>query len=120
MKSAVYLCNLWIVFFLAASSRVCTRTPGPSSPLYGARGRRVGTSSTGLPTALKEVRIEQNSVTSCRQILTSVMNRVSKKLGQYFGKKPVAGVGLLRLSNALHADPEQHGHDVSRAAFSGW
>ena len=59
--------------------------------LCGARGRRVGNPSTGLPTALKEVRIEQklgNQLPLDLNFRDESGQQV--KLGQYFGKKPVA------------------------------
>ena len=63
--------------------------PGPSSPLYGARTES-GPVSTGLPTALKEVRIEQKLD---QQLPLDLMFRDEKgqavKLGQYFSHKPV-------------------------------
>ena len=90
MKSAVYLCNLWIVFFLAASSAFAQGPPGPSSPLYGARPES-GNPSTGLPSALKEVRIEQKLGNQLPLDLNFRDESGQKvKLGQYFGKKPVA------------------------------
>jgi len=59
MKSiCIYLCNLWLVCILAASSAFAQKPPGPSSPLYGARPES-GSPSTGLPAALRDVRIEQ-------------------------------------------------------------
>jgi protein SCO1/2 len=63
--------------------------PGPSSPLYGARPDS-GSVSTGLPTALKDVRIEQKLD---QQLPLDLMFRDESgapvKLGQYFGKKPI-------------------------------
>jgi protein SCO1/2 len=63
--------------------------PGPSSPLYGARPE-AGNVSTGLPTALKEVRIEQKLD---QQLPLDLVFRDEKgqavKLRQYFGQKPV-------------------------------
>jgi len=64
-------------------------SPGPSSPLYGAR-REAGTVSSGLPTALRDVRIEQKLD---QQLPLDLQFRdeagQSVKLGQYFGQKPV-------------------------------
>lgn len=63
--------------------------PGPSSPLYGARPE-AGNPSTGLPTALRDVRIEQKLD---QQLPLDLDFRDESgqqvKLGQYFGKKPV-------------------------------
>jgi protein SCO1/2 len=63
--------------------------PGPSSPLYGARNEP-GNVSTGLPTALREVRIEQKLD---QQLPLDLMFRdetgQAVKLGQYFGERPV-------------------------------
>ena len=64
-------------------------SPGPSSPLYGARPE-AGNVSTGLPTALKDVRIEQKLN---QQLPLDLVFRneagESVKLGQYFGQRPV-------------------------------
>src|SRR5262245_53640437 len=64
--------------------------PGPSSPLYGARPESGGRASTGLPTALRDVRIEQKLD---QQLPLDLVFRDESgqpvKLGQYFGKKPV-------------------------------
>ena len=63
--------------------------PGPSSPLYGARPE-TGSVSTGLPTALRDVRIEQKLN---QQLPLDLIFRDEKgqtvKLGNYFGQKPV-------------------------------
>ena len=63
--------------------------PGPSSPLYGARPEH-GNPSTGLPTALRDVRIEQKLD---QQLPLDLVFRDEAgqqvTLGQYFGKKPV-------------------------------
>ena len=63
--------------------------PGPSSPLYGARPEN-GNPSTGLPTALRDVRIEQKLD---QQLPLDLVFRDESgqavKLGQYFGQKPV-------------------------------
>ena len=63
--------------------------PGPSSPLYGARPS-AGNPSTGLPSALRDVRIEQK----LNQQLPLDLNFRDENgqqvnLGKYFGKKPV-------------------------------
>jgi protein SCO1/2 len=65
------------------------RQPGPSSPLYGARPSS-GNPSTGLPVALRDVRIEQKLN---QQLPLDLMfrdeNGQEVKLGKYFGQKPV-------------------------------
>ena len=65
------------------------RPPGPSSPLYGARPE-TGNVSTGLPTALRDVGIDQK----LNQQLPLELNFRDEagqtvQLGQYFGQKPV-------------------------------
>jgi protein SCO1/2 len=63
--------------------------PGPSSPLYGARPSS-GSPSSGLPTALRDVRIEQKLN---QQLPLDLVFRDETgqevKLGKYFGQKPV-------------------------------
>jgi protein SCO1/2 len=63
--------------------------PGPSSPLYGAR-TEAGISSSGLPTALRDVKIVQKLD---QQLPLDLVFRdetgQTVKLGQYFGTKPV-------------------------------
>ena len=75
---------------LALSLRVFAQSPpGPSSPLYGARPE-TGRSSTGLPTALRDVKIEQKL--DQQLPLDLVFHDESGqdvKLGQYFGQRPV-------------------------------
>ena len=90
MKSiCIYLCNLWLVLLLAASFALGQKPPGPSSPLYGAR-TETGSPSTGLPSALRDVRIEQKLD---QQLPLDLVFRNESgqqvKLGQYFGHKPV-------------------------------
>jgi protein SCO1/2 len=87
-----YLCNLWLILMvclLAVGTTSAQRPPGPSSPLYGAR-TEIGNPSTGLPTALRDVRIEQKLD---QQLPLDLVFRDEAgeqvKLGQYFGKKPV-------------------------------
>lgn len=64
-------------------------TPGPSSPLYGARPE-TGAVSTGLPTALRDVKIEQKLNQQLPLDLTfRDETGQSVKLGQYFGQRPV-------------------------------
>ena len=85
----IHLCNLWMVFLLAASTAFAQRPPGPSSPLYGARPE-TGNPSTGLPTALRDVRIEQKLDQQLPlDLVFRDENGQAVKLGQYFGKKPV-------------------------------
>ena len=85
----IYLCNLWLVFMFAVAPVFAQKPPGPSSPLYGARPE-TGNPSTGLPSALQDVRIEQKLD---QQLPLDLVFRDEAgqqvKLGQYFGKKPV-------------------------------
>ena len=63
--------------------------PGPSSPLYGARPS-TGSPSTGLPTALRDVRIEQKLNQQLPlDLVFRDENGEQVKLGKYFGHKPV-------------------------------
>lgn len=63
--------------------------PGPSSPLYGARPS-AGNPSTGLPSALRDVRIEQKLNQQLPLDLSfRDENGQQVNLGKYFGKKPV-------------------------------
>jgi protein SCO1/2 len=84
-----YLCHLWLVLLLSATAFAQPGGPGPSSPLYGARPE-TGNPSTGLPTALREVRIEQKLD---QQLPLDLVFRDETgqpvRLGQYFGQKPV-------------------------------
>lgn len=63
--------------------------PGPSSPLYGARPE-LGSSTTGLPTALRDVKIEQKLD---QQLPLDLVFKDESgqpvKLGQYFEHRPV-------------------------------
>ena len=63
--------------------------PKPSSPLYGARPE-MGAVSTGLPKALREVRIDQklNHQLPLDLVFRNEEGKVVK-LGDYFGEKPV-------------------------------
>jgi protein SCO1 len=63
--------------------------PGPSSPLYGAR-RDNGNVSTGLPTALRDVGIQQklNQQLPLDLVFHDETGQ-PVKLGQYFGQRPV-------------------------------
>jgi protein SCO1 len=86
----INLCILWVVLLLVVSSAFAQAgPPGPSSPLYGARPES-GNPSTGLPTALRDVRIEQKLD---QQLPLDLVFRDESgqqvKLGQYFGQKPV-------------------------------
>jgi protein SCO1 len=84
-----YLCNLCLVCLFAFTSAQGQKVPGPSSPLYGARPE-AGNSSTGLPTALRDVRLEQKLDQQLPlDLVFRDENGQSVKLGQYFGKKPV-------------------------------
>lgn len=80
---------LILVCLSAASSVFAQAPPGPSSPLYGARPAS-GNASTGLPTALRDVRIEQKLN---QQLPLDLVFRdeggQEVKLGKYFGQKPV-------------------------------
>jgi len=77
------------LFMMASTVFAQAGPPGPSSPLYGARPE-AGNVSTGLPTALRDVRIEQKLD---QQLPLDLVFRdesgESVKLGQYFNKKPV-------------------------------
>jgi len=84
-----YLCNLWLVLLLSATAFAQPGGPGPSSPLYGARPE-TGNPSTGLPTALRDVRIEQKLDQQLPlDLVFRDENGQAVKLGQYFGQKPV-------------------------------
>src|SRR5215213_3787423 len=82
---------LFAIFWLAVvcASTFAQKPPGPSSPLYGGRPSS-GNPSTGLPVALRDVRIEQKLD---QQLPLDLVFRDEAgqqvKLGQYFGKKPV-------------------------------
>jgi protein SCO1/2 len=84
---------LMIICLLVLSSPALAqipKQPGPSSPLYGARTAEVGSPSTGLPTALRDVGIDQKLD---QQLPLDLVFRDESgkevKLGQYFGQKPV-------------------------------
>jgi len=78
---------VWLV--IAWSTATAQAPPGPSSPLYGARPPS-GEPSTGLPTALRDVKIEQklNQQLPLDLVFRDESGR-EVKLGDYFGKKPV-------------------------------
>ena len=93
MKSiCIYLSSLLLVLLVAAQSAFAQipRQPGPSSPVYGARTAEPGSPSTGLPTALRDVGIDQKLD---QQLPLDLVFRDESgqavKLGQYFGQKPV-------------------------------
>ena len=81
---------LFILICVTASSTVfAQRQPGPSSPLYGARPS-TSTPSTGLPAALRDVRIEQKLNQQLPlDLVFRDENGQEVKLGQYFRQKPV-------------------------------
>jgi|SRR5215213_8226689 len=82
---------LFAIFWLAVvcASTFAQKPPGPSSPLYGGRPSS-GDPSTGLPVALRDVRIEQKLN---QQLPLDLVFRDEAgqqvKLGQFFGAKPV-------------------------------
>ena len=82
---------LVIVICLTAAAPVFAQPgqAGPSSPLYGARPS-TGNPSTGLPTALRDVRIEQklNQELPLDLVFRDEHGQ-EVKLGKYFGQKPV-------------------------------
>jgi len=84
-----YLIRLLLILICVCPALAQLRQPGPSSPLYGARPS-TGTPSTGLPTALRDVRIEQKLD---QQLPLDLVFRDESgqevKLGQYFRQKPV-------------------------------
>ncbi len=78
-----------LICFGATASVFAQRPPGPSSPLYGARPP-ASNPSTGLPTALRDVRIEQKLNEQLPlDLVFRDENGQPVKLGQYFGQKPV-------------------------------
>ena len=80
---------LFCVLMLSSVAHSQPGTPGPSSPLYGARPD-AGTTSSGLPTALKDVRIEQKLNQQLPLDLTfRDESGQAVKLGQFFGQRPV-------------------------------
>lgn len=81
------VCLLLTAFCLPAFSQ--PGAPGPSSPLYGARPES-GAVSSGLPKALREVKIDQKLNEQLPLDLTFRNEKGEPvKLGDYFGKKPV-------------------------------
>ena len=80
---------LLICFAATTVAVFAQKPPGPSSPLYGARPP-AGNPSTGLPTALRDVRIEQKLNQQLPlDLVFHDENGQDVKLGQYFGQKPV-------------------------------
>ena len=79
-----------LLFLICVSSPVFAQAPpGPSSPLYGARPSS-GNPSTGLPKALRDVRIEQKLNQQLPlDLVFRDENGQEVKLGKYFGQKPV-------------------------------
>jgi protein SCO1/2 len=80
---------IFVCCFSATAAVFAQKQPGPSSPLYGARPPQ-GDPATGLPTALRDVRIEQklNEQLPLDLVFRDETGQ-SVKLGQYFGQKPV-------------------------------
>jgi len=87
---AVVAFGLMPAFCLLLTASVFAQSPpGPSSPLYGARPSREITSN-GLPTALRDVKIEQKLDQQLPlDLVFRDENGQSVRLGQYFGSKPV-------------------------------
>jgi protein SCO1 len=78
-----------LVLTLCLSAFSQPGVPGPSSPLYGARPQS-GAVSSGLPKALREVRIDQKLNEQLPlDLVFRNENGEPVKLGDYFGKKPV-------------------------------
>jgi protein SCO1/2 len=77
------------ILFCAIAVFAQAGPPGPSSPLYGARPE-TGSVSTGLPTALKDVGIDQKLDQKLPLDLTfRDESGATVKLGKYFGHKPI-------------------------------
>ena len=89
MSCLVRVLVIALCFVGAAPAFAQLGQPGPSSPLYGARPSS-GNPFTGLPTALREVRIDQKLN---EQLPLDLVFRDESgqevKLGKYFGQKPV-------------------------------
>jgi protein SCO1 len=89
MKSSGRVLAVVFWFVIAWSGVMAQAPPGPSSPLYGARPES-GAASTGLPTALRDVRIEQKLDQQLPLDLTFRDESGHEvKLGDYFQQKPV-------------------------------
>src|ERR1051325_1377483 len=83
------VCLAFSVLLMSSVAHSQPGTPGPSSPLYGARPD-TGATSGGLPTALKDVRIEQKLNQQLPLDLTfRDESGQAVKLGQFFGRRPV-------------------------------
>lgn len=83
------LLTICFCLMVVGSSNAQPGPPGPSSPLYGARPE-TGNVSTGLPTALRDVRIDQKLDQQLPLDLTFRDETGREvKLGQYFGQRPV-------------------------------
>ncbi|HEY6244311.1 MAG TPA: SCO family protein [Pyrinomonadaceae bacterium] len=83
------VCLAFSVLLMSSVAHSQPGTPGPSSPLYGARPD-TGATSSGLPTALKDVRIEQKLNQQLPLDLTfRDESGQAVKLGQFFGRRPV-------------------------------
>jgi len=88
-SKGIFLCTLCFAFVFFVSSAFAQAPPGPTSPLYGARPAS-GNSSTGLPAALQDVRIEQKLDQQLPlDLVFHDETGQEVKLGQYFGHKPV-------------------------------
>src|SRR5687768_14305609 len=84
-----YLIRLLLILICVCPALAQLGQPGPSSPLYGARPSS-GSPSTGLPTALRDVRIEQKLNQQLPlDLVFRDENGQEVKLGNYFGQKPV-------------------------------
>jgi protein SCO1 len=84
-----YSIRFLMIFFCVCPAFAQLGQPGPSSPLYGARPS-TGSPSTGLPTALRDVRIEQKLNTQLPlDLVVRDESGQEVKLGKYFGEKPV-------------------------------
>lgn len=83
------LLSIGFCLIIVATGYAQPGQPGPSSPLYGARPE-TGSVSTGLPTALRDVRIDQKLDQQLPLDLTFRDEAGREvKLGQYFGQRPV-------------------------------
>lgn len=84
-----FLVRVLFILMISVPAFAQLGQPGPSSPLYGARPE-TGNPSTGLPTALRDVRIEQKLDQQLPlDLVFRDENGQQVKLGQYFGNKPV-------------------------------
>ena len=89
MKCFIRLFVIIVCASAASQALAQLRQPGPSSPLYGARPS-AGNPSTGLPTALRDVRIEQKLNQQLPlDLVFRDENGQDVKLGKFFGQKPV-------------------------------